>query len=177
VGFAAESEDVLANARRKLEKKQLDIIVANDITDAGSGFDADTNKVTLIDRNGNVEDLPLMTKREVADRILGRVVGLLAEHKAFEKITVMLSSRQKVSEGRIDIPKNKRELFPDYKKQFSVEASGHQYQRYLNRQKDGKDHFHLRPWFRTHPELTVGDKVLIQVIEPMKKYSLEIARE
>ncbi len=79
VGFAAESEDIVANAKQKLEKKQLDIIVANDITDSSSGFGTDTNKVTLIDRNGNVENLPLLTKREVADRILDRVVELLAK--------------------------------------------------------------------------------------------------
>ncbi len=79
VGFAAESEDVVANAKQKLKKKQLDIIVANDITDASSGFDVDTNKVTLLDRDGKVDSLPLMTKREVADRILDRVVGLLAD--------------------------------------------------------------------------------------------------
>jgi phosphopantothenoylcysteine decarboxylase/phosphopantothenate--cysteine ligase len=78
VGFAAESENVVANARQKLEQKQLDLIVANDITDPGSGFGADTNKVTIISREGKVEDLPLMTKREVADKILDRVVGLLA---------------------------------------------------------------------------------------------------
>ncbi len=79
VGFAAESEDIVANARQKLEKKQLDLIVANDITNASSGFGADTNKVTLIDRKGNVESLPLMSKREVADRILDKVVQLLAK--------------------------------------------------------------------------------------------------
>jgi phosphopantothenoylcysteine decarboxylase/phosphopantothenate--cysteine ligase len=77
VGFAAESEDVVANARQKLEKKALDLIVANDITDKESGFGADTNKVTLIDREGKVEELPLLTKREVAERILDRVGGLL----------------------------------------------------------------------------------------------------
>ena len=77
VGFAAESEDIIANARKKLQKKQLDLIVANDITDKESGFGADTNKVTLISRDGKVESLPLMSKREVADRILDKVVGLL----------------------------------------------------------------------------------------------------
>jgi phosphopantothenoylcysteine decarboxylase/phosphopantothenate--cysteine ligase len=77
VGFAAESEDIVANARKKLQQKQLDLIVANDITDKKSGFGADTNKVTLIDKKGKVEKLPLMSKREVADRILDRVVGLL----------------------------------------------------------------------------------------------------
>ena len=79
VGFAAESEDIVANAKQKLEKKQLDLIVANDITDADSGFGVDTNKVTLIDRDGKVESLPLLSKREVADKILDRVVGLLKE--------------------------------------------------------------------------------------------------
>ncbi|MDH5695881.1 MAG: bifunctional phosphopantothenoylcysteine decarboxylase/phosphopantothenate--cysteine ligase CoaBC [Dehalococcoidia bacterium] len=79
VGFAAESQDIVANARQKLEKKKLDLIVANDITDADSGFGVDTNKVTLIDRDGKAESLPLLTKREVADRILDRVVGLLGK--------------------------------------------------------------------------------------------------
>ena len=79
VGFAAESEDVVENARRKLEKKKLDLMVANDITATDSGFAVDTNKVTLIDRNGKIEKLPLLTKREVADRILDRVVGLFGK--------------------------------------------------------------------------------------------------
>ncbi len=74
VGFAAESEDVVANARQKLEKKHLDLIVANDITDPSSGFGADTNKVTLIDRDGKIDSLPLLSKREVADKILDKVV-------------------------------------------------------------------------------------------------------
>ena len=77
VGFAAESQDIVANARQKLERKQLDLIVANDITDKDSGFGADTNKVTIIDKSGKVEELPLMSKREVADKILDRVVGML----------------------------------------------------------------------------------------------------
>ena len=80
VGFAAESVNIVANAKQKLEKKQLDLIVANDITDSSSGFGTDTNKVTLIDRSGNVEKLPLLSKREVADRILDRVVELLGSN-------------------------------------------------------------------------------------------------
>jgi phosphopantothenoylcysteine decarboxylase/phosphopantothenate--cysteine ligase len=79
VGFAAESEDIVTNAKLKLETKQLDLIVANDITDPSSGFGTDTNKVTLIDKRGNVEDLPLLTKREVADKILDKVVGLFSK--------------------------------------------------------------------------------------------------
>ena len=79
VGFAAESEDVVKNARGKLEKKQLDLMVANDITATDSGFGADTNKVTIIDRDGKTEELPLLTKREVAERILDRVAKLLGK--------------------------------------------------------------------------------------------------
>ena len=79
VGFAAESEDVIENARRKLEKKHLELMVANDITTKESGFDVDTNKVTLIDRDGKVESLPLLTKREVADRVLDKVVRMLSK--------------------------------------------------------------------------------------------------
>ena len=76
VGFAAESENMIENARQKLEKKQVDLFVANDITAADSGFGVDTNKVTLIDKRGNIEDLPLLTKREVADKILDKVIEL-----------------------------------------------------------------------------------------------------
>ncbi len=82
VGFAAESEDLVANARKKLQRKQLDLIVANDITDPSSGFGSDTNKVTIISRSGEAETLPLLTKREVADKILDRVVGLLGKAKS-----------------------------------------------------------------------------------------------
>ena len=74
IGFAAESQDLLANARKKLAKKNLDLIVANDITEKDSGFGTDTNKVTLIGKDGTPESLPVMSKREVADRILDRVV-------------------------------------------------------------------------------------------------------
>jgi phosphopantothenoylcysteine decarboxylase/phosphopantothenate--cysteine ligase len=73
VGFAAESEDIVANAKKKLVSKKLDMIVANDITKADSGFDADTNRVVIIDKKGKAEELPLMSKREVADKILDRV--------------------------------------------------------------------------------------------------------
>ena len=81
VGFAAESENLVANAKEKLHKKQLDLIVANDITAADSGIGADTNQVVIIDREGKVEELPLLPKREVADRILDKVAKLLAGKK------------------------------------------------------------------------------------------------
>ena len=77
VGFAAETEDLLANAKKKLVSKELDIIVANDVTVKHSGFGADTNKVTILKKDGKPEDLPLMSKREVADKILDNVSKLL----------------------------------------------------------------------------------------------------
>ena len=77
VGFAAESENLVANAADKVRRKSLDLIVANDITDAASGFGSDTNKVVLIDRELQVEELPLLTKYEVSHRILDRVRVLL----------------------------------------------------------------------------------------------------
>ena len=78
IGFAAESEDLIANAQKKLKTKGLDLVVANDITAKDSGFGADSNKVSIINKDGKVEDLPLMGKGEVADSILDRVAGLLA---------------------------------------------------------------------------------------------------
>ena len=79
IGFAAETENLIPNARAKLEAKGLSLIVANDITQEGSGFGTDTNQVTFIDQSGTVEALPLLTKYEVGHRILDRVVELLRE--------------------------------------------------------------------------------------------------
>jgi phosphopantothenoylcysteine decarboxylase/phosphopantothenate--cysteine ligase len=79
VGFAAESEDLVANARKKLQEKRLDLIIANDITAKVSGIGADTNQVVIIDRKGKIEELPLLPKREVADRILDRVAQFLGK--------------------------------------------------------------------------------------------------
>ena len=73
VGFAAETQDLIPNARDKVTRKGLDLIVANDLTDPQAGFGVDTNKVTFIDGDLNVEDLPVMTKYEVSQRILDRV--------------------------------------------------------------------------------------------------------
>ncbi len=78
VGFAAESEELLANARRKLEEKGLNLIVANNVTAEGCGFGSDTNKVTLLDGQGE-EELPLMDKYEVASCVLDRVATLVRE--------------------------------------------------------------------------------------------------
>jgi phosphopantothenoylcysteine decarboxylase/phosphopantothenate--cysteine ligase len=79
VGFAAESENLVANAKGKLDKKRLDLIVANDITAKGSGIGADNNQVVIIDRKDKVEKLPLLPKREVADKILDKVIQFLGK--------------------------------------------------------------------------------------------------
>lgn len=78
VGFAAETNDVLAHAKDKLARKNLDMIVANDVTRPGAGFDVDTNIVTLITKDGQ-EALPMMSKAEVAQRILDRALALRRE--------------------------------------------------------------------------------------------------
>jgi len=76
IGFAAETEELLKNARKKLQDKNLDLIVANDITRAGAGFGSDTNIVTLIYPDGRTQELPRLTKIEVAHRILDAIKTL-----------------------------------------------------------------------------------------------------
>jgi len=77
VGFAAETEELLKHAREKLTGKNLDMIVANDVTLEGAGFDGDTNIVRLMTADGGIEELPQMTKEEVAEALLDRVANLL----------------------------------------------------------------------------------------------------
>jgi len=79
VGFAAETEDLVANAKKKLRDKNLDLIVANDVTQEGSGFEAETNAATILDRKGNAHRLPLMTKEELADRIYDFLLAIKGE--------------------------------------------------------------------------------------------------
>ncbi len=77
IGFAAESQDLLENARKKLDQKGLDLIVANDISDPQAGFSVDTNKVTILSSTGDVQELDLMSKAGVAEVILDRLEQLL----------------------------------------------------------------------------------------------------
>ena len=79
IGFAAETEDLLHNAQKKLESKKLDMIVVNDVTAPSAGFNKDTNKVSLLFANGSSEDMPLMKKSEVADKIMQTLLNWLAE--------------------------------------------------------------------------------------------------
>jgi phosphopantothenoylcysteine decarboxylase/phosphopantothenate--cysteine ligase len=79
IGFAAETENLIANARKKLTEKNLDLIVVNDVTKPGAGFGLDTNQVKILYLSGEVKDLPLMSKEEVSQLILDEVVKLLKQ--------------------------------------------------------------------------------------------------
>ncbi len=79
VGFAAETQELISNARSKLNSKHLDLIVANNVSSPDSGFEVDTNEVTLLFPDGQTEPLPLLTKSEVADKVLAEIVKLLAK--------------------------------------------------------------------------------------------------
>jgi phosphopantothenoylcysteine decarboxylase/phosphopantothenate--cysteine ligase len=78
VGFAAETDEVCANASAKLVAKRVDLMVANDVTAPGAGFEVDTNRAVLLDSAGRVDELPLMTKSALAGVILDRIVTALA---------------------------------------------------------------------------------------------------
>jgi phosphopantothenoylcysteine decarboxylase/phosphopantothenate--cysteine ligase len=79
IGFAAETEDLIANASKKLREKNLHMIVANNVAEAGSGFDGDTNIATIVDCCGATRSLPLMTKDELADQILDHLLVLKSQ--------------------------------------------------------------------------------------------------
>lgn len=85
VGFAMETEDLLANARRKLIRKNMDMIVANNLREAGAGFKTDTNIITMIDRNGKTIALDKMTKKDAAHRILDHIKTLKPKKKGAKK--------------------------------------------------------------------------------------------
>jgi phosphopantothenoylcysteine decarboxylase/phosphopantothenate--cysteine ligase len=79
IAFAAETEDLLANARKKLREKKVQMIVANNVAEEGSGFDGDTNIATIVDCHGAARSLPLMTKDELADQILDHFLELKSQ--------------------------------------------------------------------------------------------------
>ena len=81
VGFAVETENLVENARNKMKKKNMDIIVANDVTKEGAGFGHDTNIIKILSPEGGIENIPLMSKMEVADRILDRVKKIITSRK------------------------------------------------------------------------------------------------
>ncbi|MCX6010282.1 MAG: bifunctional phosphopantothenoylcysteine decarboxylase/phosphopantothenate--cysteine ligase CoaBC, partial [Chloroflexi bacterium] len=174
VGFAAESSNLVENAREKLKQKRLDFIVANYITASDSGFGTDTNRVTIIDRKGKVENLPLMSKREVADKVLDRVVRLIPPTQK----AVRVLTPEEVNGHHIHIETKDNDMFPPVKEAFDLVADGKTIRtkcRWVIKGKKMAIQDKLGQWFRAHPELRKGTKVEIEVIEPMKRYRLRIA--
>ena len=96
VGFAAETDDVLGNAAKKLQTKKCDLVVANDVSEPGSGFAVDTNRVTLVDSSGAIE-VPAGTKAEVAHRILDHVVAMRRAQTEDRPVATPKSPRPKPS--------------------------------------------------------------------------------
>jgi phosphopantothenoylcysteine decarboxylase/phosphopantothenate--cysteine ligase len=81
VGFSAETVNLVENGQKKLKEKNLDLVVANDVGVPGAGFNWDTNIIKIIDREGKVEELPLMDKEKAAEKIWDRIVGLMRLRK------------------------------------------------------------------------------------------------
>lgn len=81
VGFSAETNDLVNNASEKLAAKNLDLIIANDVTQEGAGFGTDTNIIKIIKRNGDITDYPIMSKAEAGDKILDEVLKLIVDNK------------------------------------------------------------------------------------------------
>ena len=179
VGFAAESSNLVENAKQKLKQKGLALIVGNDITASDSGFSADSNRVTIIDREGKVDSLPLMPKREVADKILGRVVELLGKMEETPPVeTVEVTLRRSYIESySIYIPATKKYLFPVSKTTLELETDIGQIECGFGTEPASGAWLQkgLSGWFKAHRELKPGDKLIIECTEPMKRYSLKIA--
>jgi phosphopantothenoylcysteine decarboxylase/phosphopantothenate--cysteine ligase len=178
VGFAAESANLVENAREKLKQKKLDLIIANDITASDSGFGADTNRVTIIDRKGKIDSLPLLAKREVAERVLDRVAGLIPLTQKAERVL----TEEEVKRRHIHIEKKDNNMFPPQGERFDLVLDDQTTIRTKCRwvsQGQGRMAIQekLGEWFEAHqqelePHVT---KVVFEVIEPMKRYRLKIA--
>ena len=172
VGFAAESTNLLENAKHKLRQKALDLIVANDITDSDSGFGADNNRVTIINREGKIDSLPLLPKREVSGKILDQVARLLLP----ESFEIELWPPSHIQAGRINIPTELRHNFPDTEVPFKIQTDIGDFKvRIKYHQGDKVDHIHFRELFRAHPQLKAGDRLIIHCVEPMQLYRIEIS--
>jgi hypothetical protein len=150
----------MENAKQKLQQKDLDLIVANDITASDSGFGTDTNRVTIIDRKGKIDSLPLLPKRKVADKILDKVVELL------EGIVVYCSLRK---ESRLGFNKRQEHLFPKRKEALTFETAIGNIQVSYNPKYAEFGPRGVSEWLKwlnnTHPELKAGDRVQLQVSE------------
>jgi hypothetical protein len=160
VGFAAESSNLVKNARDKLKQKGLALIVANDITASDSGFGTDTNKVTIIDRKGKIDSLPLLAKREVADKVLDKVLEIS------EETIVYCSLRE---EPRIGFSKGQEPLFRKRKGTLIFETAIGNIKVSYNPEYPEFGPRGMSEWLKwlkkNHPELKAGDKVPLHVIK------------
>jgi phosphopantothenoylcysteine decarboxylase/phosphopantothenate--cysteine ligase len=183
VGFAAESEHLLENAKDKLIRKRLDLVVANDITRSDSGFGTDTNKVWFVNPGDKTDDLPLMTKREVGDKLLDRVVELFKSKEKKDNEPVSFEIKLKkgyIERNYLPVPQKYRELFPEYKASFVIETNSGEITTKAGLLKNG-DYSSLEirkgmtKWYRKNAALAPGSVVKF-IIEPLKKYNLEIVK-
>jgi phosphopantothenoylcysteine decarboxylase / phosphopantothenate---cysteine ligase len=169
VGFAAESENLVANAKEKLDKKRLDLIVANDITAEGSGIGADANQVVIIDRKGKVEKLPLLPKREVADRILNTVAELLGGKytQVPQELDYKLLQGD-ITFGRFELRRYLRKFpkfFPPLEEDFDLEIDGTPAKVSIRKSTERLHGRKLKEWFEKHrSELKAGERVIFQRI-------------
>jgi len=85
IGFAAETDDLIANAKKKLQAKNLDLVIANDVA---VGFAGDTNQIKILFQTGEIKDLPLMTKEEVSQVILDELVCLIKKRGSEKRVTL-----------------------------------------------------------------------------------------
>jgi phosphopantothenoylcysteine decarboxylase/phosphopantothenate--cysteine ligase len=176
VGFAAESSNLVENARGKLKQKGLDFIVANDITARDSGFGTDTNRVTIIDRKGKVNSLPLLAKREVADKVLDRVAELFSTRRSgnvtnFVKITVKPAVIEHNS--NIHIPKEYWDMLPDSSREIELTTGGETIKRKFNHE---YHEFALGEWV-TKYGVKEGDIIRITPILKKEKYRVNFIKK
>ena len=174
VGFAAESENLVGNATQKLQQKGLDLIVANDITAKDSGFGADSNQVTIIDREGKVDSLPLLPKREVAEKILDKVAAILSKRQNDMNSVEIAVTRSHIKDNsNVHIPKERWDLFPDFYTKIELRTDENIIQRIFN----PKYHeFALGEWFKAY-QVKEGDIVRITPIEGKEKYRVEFLKK
>jgi phosphopantothenoylcysteine decarboxylase/phosphopantothenate--cysteine ligase len=176
VGFAAESSNLEENAREKLKQKELDLIVANDITASDSGFGTDTNRVTIIDRKGKIDRLPLLTKREVAERVLDKVAALLSRCRSgdatnFAEITVTRSVIEHNS--NVLIYKKYWHIFPDSSRKIALTTDEETIKRKFNHE------YHeiaLGEWVRKYG-VKEGDIIRITPILAKEKYRVNFIKK
>jgi len=148
--------------------------VANDITVADSGFGSDNNQVTIIDREGEIDSLPLLPKREVADRILDRVVELLPPKKSPLKVVKCLPlTSRRIMEHILCFSRKDRQYFPRSGEELILITNIGEIKT-RGRGKIFTISANLQRWFNANPGLSESSKVFLEIAEPMKRYRLKL---